>query len=143
MTLRARHAGVAAVALGCAALLGACTAGEPSPESLRSSFAAHIADIDFVEDFKRDGDFISFIREDGGGARVGWQVHIDTTEIVPHEDDVATPYRGIVKSTWHLDDHPVISRGDESGLPQWVLETGLSQDCWAFWNIDLQAWTWL
>ena len=71
-----------------------------------------------------------------------WTIHIDTATLEPY-DDPATPFRGIVRSTWRVNGRPVIPQGDISGLPLWVLETGVSQDCWAFWEAEPKLWSWL
>ena len=134
-----RNLAVPVIALG--VLLSGC-AVEPSTENLRESFSDQIAAIELVEDFVREGDDISFTRLDGAGDQVEWTIHIDSLSLEPY-DDPATPFRGIVRSTWRVNGRPVISQGDISGLPQWVLETGISQDCWAFWESEPRVWSWL
>lgn len=110
--------------------------------NLLDSFAEQIAAIESIEDFTRDGEDVSFSRVDAAGERIEWTVHVDMARLEPY-DDPSTPFRGIVRSTWRLNGLPVIPQGTVSGLPQWVLDTGISQDCWAFWEAEARAWSWL
>lgn len=121
-----------------------CLAGcstEPSAGSLRDSFSRQIEQVELVQDFEQKGDTITFSRLDGAGELIEWQVHIDSA-VVEKQDDESMPFKGTVKSSWRLDGQPVAIRGDVSGLPMWILETGISQDCYALWEADAERWGW-
>ena len=126
--------------LGLVTLAG-CGSGAFSEEGLIESFAQQIASIEFVRDFERQENQVTFAREDAGGLDVRWRVQIETTVIEPY-DDAATPHRGIVRSAWYADDRLVTNTETTSRLPAWILDTGLSQDCWAFWVEETQQWDW-
>ena len=119
--------------------LGGC--GPPSVESLRESFARQIASISFVSDFQRDGDELAFSRLDGGGSDVRWRIHIDSAVVEPYDDEMM-PYRGIIKSSWYADGRLIEPTGSFSNLPMWLLDGGVSQDCWVFWEEKTQQWGW-
>lgn len=132
--------GWGALSLLTVALTG-CTV-EPNVDNLRASFVDQIRAIPLVDNLERNGDFISFTRQDGSGEEVDWRVHIDSAVLEPFADE-ATPYRGIVESTWHVNDAVVYPKGNISGLPMWILDQGLSQDCWAFWEAEAKVWSWI
>lgn len=115
--------------------------GGPGVESLRESFAQEIRVIDFVRDLELDGDDVAFVRPDGSGEDVSWRVHIDSAIVEP-QDDEAMPYRGIITASWYANDRAVLSGGSTSELPLWILDAGLSQECWAFWELSTGRWDW-
>ncbi len=136
---RARVVGV--VVLGVAVLAG-CGGGTVfSEDGLTDSFAEQIATVELVREFERRDRELTFVREDAGGLDVGWRVDIEFTAIEPY-DDAATPYRGIVRSSWYADDRLVTHTDTTSRLPAWILDTGVSQDCWAWWIEEAQQWDW-
>ena len=116
--------------------------GEPGVRSLRDSFSDQISTISLVHDFERDGDELTFLRPDGSGEDVSWRVRIDSAVVEPHDDE-AMPYRGIVESSWWLNDRRVLlpSRGF-SNLPLWILDEGISEVCWALWETTSGQWGW-
>ncbi len=134
---RARVVGLLAVVV-----VAGCGGGTAfSEDGLTESFAQQIATIELVNEFERRDRKLTFVREDAGGLDVAWRVHIEFTAIEPY-DDAATPYRGIVRSSWFADDRLVTHTDTTSRLPAWVLDTGVSQDCWAWWVEETQQWDW-
>ena len=107
--------------------------GGPGVESLRESFAQEIEVIDFVRDLELEGDDVTFVRPDGSGQDVSWRVHLNSA-IVERQDDEALPYRGIITASWYANDRAILSSGSTSELPLWILDAGLSHECWAFWE---------
>ena len=124
---------VAAAGLGCG--------GGPGVESLRESFTHQIEVIDFVRDLELDGDDVTFVRQDGSGEDVSWRAHI-ASAIVEPQDDEAMPYRGIITASWYANDRAILSGGSTSELPLWILDAGLGQECWAFWEQSTSRWDW-
>lgn len=116
-------------------------AGEPDERSLRESFARQIGAVDHVQDFERRGDVITFRRPDGSGELINWRIEIESARVEPHDAE-GLPYRGFVSSSWFLNDRRVASSPTSSDLPAWILETGLGQECWAFWESAKGAWGW-
>ena len=121
--------------------LPGCGPPEPTADNLRESFAQLIASIEYIRDLERDGDELSFLRPDGSGMDVSYRIHIDSAIIEPNDDE-SMPYRGIVESSWYLDGRLVQSTGSTSDLPMWVLDAGLGQYCWAFWEEPAKRWDW-
>ena len=119
---------------GCAGSTG------PTTTTLKTSFADQIASIDHVENFGRNGDELTFTRLDGAGDEIQWRVVIDEATVEQPRED-GQPLRGIVKSSWFMNDRPVRISGDVSNLPLWVLDAGLSQECWALWEEE-DGWGW-
>lgn len=122
-----------------AALLGC--GGGPGVDSLKESFAHQIEIIDLVHDLELDGDEVTFLRPDGSGDDVSWRVAIRSA-IVDPQDDETLPYRGIITASWYANDRALLSGGGTSELPLWILEAGLSQECWAFWEQSPGRWDW-
>jgi hypothetical protein len=110
-------------------------------DSLRTSFARQIEVIELVRDLELDGDEVTFSRPDGSGEEVSWRVHISSA-VVEAQDDEALPYRGIVTASWYANDRALLSGGGTSELPLWILDAGLSQECWAFWEESSSRWGW-
>lgn len=122
--------------------LAGCSAGEPSVDSLLDSFAAQISSVEFVHDFVRDGDDITFLRPDGSGMDVEYAVHIDSALVEPNEGDDAAPWRGLVESTWRIDGRIITPSASVSNLPMWIDEAGIAQECWGLWDAGSGEWGW-
>ncbi len=128
------------VALILAALpLAAC--GKPGVEGLRESFAQQVASNRFVRDFQRNGDELLFVGPDAVGGAAKWRIHIDSAVIEPNDDE-KQPYKGTVKSSWYANDQLIQPTGRDSHLPVELLDKGLGQDCWAFWEPEAKRWGW-
>ncbi len=118
--------------------LAAC--GKPAVEGLRDSFAEQVAANRFVKDFQRNGDDLLFSAPDSSGSPATWRVHIDSAVIEKADDE--SRYKGTVKSSWFGNGEAVIPSGRESNLPVELLDNGISQDCWAWWEPDTGRWGW-
>ena len=70
-----------------------------------------------------------------------WRVRVDSLVLEPYQDE-AMPYRGIVQSSWFLNGRRIGNTATTSQLPIWILDEGLSQDCWAFWVEETNRWDW-
>ena len=115
--------------------------GRPDENGLRDSFAQQLAANQFIKDFARSGDEMTF---SGGGAEGGtarWGVHIDSVAVEDNADP-DKPFKGTVKSSWYSDGQLVTPRGRDSNLPIELMANGLSQDCWALWNKTTEGWEW-
>ena len=134
---RARAIGL----LGAAALSGCVGGSTFSDDGLADSFAQQIATIEFVREFERRDRELTFVREDAGGFDVSWRVQIESTAIEPY-DGPASSYRGLVRSSWYADDRLITHTDTTSRLPAWILDTGISPDCWALWLEETQQWDW-
>jgi hypothetical protein len=124
-----------------AAALPLAACGTPSVDSLRESFAQQVASNRFVRDFQRTGDDLVFSGPDGAGGEAKWRIHIDSAVIEPNEDE-KQPYKGTVKSSWFANDRLIQPTGRDSNLPIELLDKGVSQDCWAFWDTQTRSWSW-
>jgi hypothetical protein len=132
-----------ALAVIVALLTAGC--GRPAVEGLRDSFAQQLATNQFVKDFQRDGDNMTFSAPGAEGGIAMWRVHIDSAVIEPNDDpktSATQPYKGTVKSSWYSDGQIVQPGGGESNLPFELISNGLSQDCWAFWDEVTERWSW-
>ena len=109
--------------------------------SLKESFAQQIEVIDLVSDLELEGDEVTFLRPDGSGEDVSWRVAIRSAIVDPHDDE-ALPYRGIITASWYANDRALLSGGGTSELPLWILDAGLGQECWAFWEQSTDRWSW-
>jgi hypothetical protein len=123
------------------AALPLASCGKPGVDSLRESFAQQVASNRFVRDFQRNGDDLLFLGPDGAGGDAKWRIHIDSAVIEPNDDE-KQPYKGTVKSSWYANDQPVVPTGRDSNLPIELLDKGVSQDCWAFWEPENNRWDW-
>ena len=132
------------VALILAALPLAACGGQPGAESLRESFAQQVASNRFVRDFQRNGDELLFTGPDAVGGAAKWRIHIDSAVIEPNDavNGAKQPYKGTVKSSWYANDQLIQPTGRDSHLPVELLDKGLSQDCWAFWEPEAKRWGW-
>ena len=115
--------------------------GPPQVDGLRDSFASQIASIELVQDFAVEGDELTFKRADGSGDVIEWRVVIDELSVEPQEDEAA-PFRGVVSSSWFLNGQLIRATATASHLPMWILEAGISQECWAFWDPETRTWGW-
>ena len=119
-----------------------CARAQADEETLRASFAERIAETDLVTDFARDGDELTFAGPDGKGGTAAWLVRIDTTLVEPNEFDEDMPYQGRVTSEWRADGELVEYLGTMTALPKEFLDSGLGQECWAYWVEAERRWDW-
>jgi hypothetical protein len=133
--------GFVRVALMMFAVLPLAACGKPGVDSLRESFAQQVASNRFVRDFQRNGDELRFSGPDGAGGTAKWRIHIDSAVIEANNDN-NQPYKGTVKSSWYANDQLVQPAGRDSNLPVELLDKGVSQDCWAFWEPETKQWDW-
>ena len=119
--------------------MAACA--KPDEESLRESFARQLEANRFVKDFRRSGDELMFSGPGAEGGTATWRVRVDAVIIQPTEKS-DQPFKGTVKSSWYSDNQIVLSRGRESNLPIELIDNGLGQECWAFWNAATKRWSW-
>jgi len=82
--------------------IGIAGCGTPPVAGLRDSFARQIAANEFVKDFQRRADDLTFSGPDIRGRTARWRVHIDSAQIEP-TDNPAQPFKGTVKSSWYAD----------------------------------------
>ena len=125
--------------------LAACgvAPGEAAPgeAGLRDSFAQQVQSISFIRDFQRNGDDLLFSGSDGAGGTAKWRIHIDAAFVAPYPDE-KQPYKGTINSSWYANDQVIRPSGSESNLPIELLDKGVSQDCWAFWDPTALSWDW-
>lgn len=127
------------------AALAASACGAPGVDTLRDSFAAQLGANQFIRDFQRKGDDLFFTGPGAEGGVAKWRVHLDSAAIEPNNDQsnkTAQPYKGTVKSSWYSDDQLIRPSARDSHLPIELLDNGLSQDCWAFWEESAKRWAW-
>ena len=129
------------VALIVAALPLAACGGPPGVTGLRDSFAQQVESNGFIRDFQRNGDDLLFSGPDGAGDTAKWRIHIDEAFVTPYPDE-KQPYKGTINSSWYADDQVIRPSGSESNLPIELLDRGVSQDCWAFWDPETKSWGW-
>jgi hypothetical protein len=141
MQTRVRPAAAAIAALMMAAC-GQSGPAAPGADGLKESFAQQMASNRFVSDFERKGDELIF-RAPGveSADPQQWRVRIDSAVVEPNESEEG-PFKGTVKSSWYVGDQLVQPTGDRSNLPVELMDNGLSQDCWAFWNAATERWEW-
>jgi hypothetical protein len=128
----------AAVAIG-ALMLPAC--GTPGADGLRDSFAQQVEANQFVRDFQRNGNELTFTGPGPEGGQAKWRVVIDSA-VVERQDNESQPFKGTVKSSWHADGQAIAATAARSGLPFELLSNGVSQDCWALWDAAMERWNW-
>jgi len=123
-------------------LLSACGGVPETPGSrLESSFAQQINGIAGVEQFERVASELMFRHPNTDGELVQWRVAIDSATVHPSGPD-AEPERGDVVSSWYADGVLVEPVGSMSRLPNVFLESGVAQQCYAFWDSEVEAWGW-
>jgi hypothetical protein len=121
--------------------MAAAGCGKPGDQSLRDSFAQQLAANQFIKDFQRNGDDLTFTGPGADGGVAKWRVHIDSAAVEPNDDE-AQPFKGVITSSWYSDGKPVQPSGRDSNLPLELMANGLSQDPWAFWDKAGKRWTW-
>jgi hypothetical protein len=135
------HSSILVAGIIIALTTAAC--GKPGPDSLKDSFARQLSSNEFVRDFERSGDELTFSAPGAEGGTAKWRVRIDSAVVEANAENPDTlPYKGAVKSSWYSDGQPVQPSGRESNLPIELMSNGLSQDCWAFWDKAAGRWTW-
>ncbi len=115
--------------------------GPPGVAGLRDSFAQQVASNTFIRDFQRNGDDLLFSGPDGAGGNVKWRIHIDAAFVTEYPSE-KQPYKGMINSSWYANDQVIRPKGRDSNLPVELLDKGVSQDCWAFWDPEIKAWDW-
>jgi len=123
------------------AVAAACGSDGPDAQSLRDSFAQQLSANKFVTNFQRNGDDMTFSGPKVDGGTATWRVHIDSAVIESTQNE-SQPYKGTVKSSWTADGQPAQPKGNESNLPIELMDNGLSQDSWAFWDTSQKRWSW-
>jgi hypothetical protein len=119
--------------------------GKPGAGGLRDSFAQQVGANEFIKDFQRNGDELTFSGPGPEGGIAKWRVHIDSAVVEPNEDpksSATNPYKGTVKSSWYSDGKIVEPSGGDSNLPIELLANGIAQDCYALWDQSTQKWSW-
>ena len=119
--------------------LAACAG--PNEDNLRDSFARQLQANRFVKDFQRSGNELTFSGPGAEGGVATWRVRVDAVIIEP-TGRPDQPFKGTVKSSWYSDNQIVLSRGRESNLPIELIDNGLGQECWAFWDPATKQWGW-
>lgn len=142
MTSRWWQVGSLVVAVAVAVALSGCAQAEATDESLRDSFAERIASSEFVTDFSREGDELTFSGPDGAGSSADWRVQIDTSLVEPNQFDDVMPYQGRITSEWMANGKVVEYLGTTTALPREFLDRGLGQECWAYWVAADRRWDW-
>lgn len=123
-----------------ALMCAAC--GKPGVDDLRTSFVDQLKANRFVHDLQRTGDELRFSGPGAEGAATSdWRIRIESASIEPN-DDPAHPYKGVIKSSWHVGDRSITPRGRDSNLPLELTSNGLAQDCWALWDQTAGRWSW-
>jgi hypothetical protein len=121
----------------------ACGGGGPDEASLRDSFAQQVAANEFVSDFVRNGDEMTFTGPGPEGGTAMWRIQIDSAVIEENADDPERhPYRGTVRSSWYADGVEIEPSGNQANLPFELISNGVSQDCWALWEPEAERWGW-
>lgn len=118
----------------------ACRQANPEQE-LKDSFLQQIASTPIVRDVQQSGDEVKFSARHGDTPDAKWRVHIDSVS-VERQADGKTPDKGLVKSSWYVNDEAIRPRGAQSDLPLAFLDNGLAQECWALWDKTGQRWSW-
>ena len=126
--------------VGCALLVVGCSS-TPGSDGLRDSFAQQMAANNYITEFQRSGDDMTFKGPRPDGTPATWRVHIDTAT-VEQQSNARQPFKGAVSSSWFVDGEPVKITGGESNLPLELMANGLSQECWAFWEPEAKRWSW-
>ena len=132
------------VACVTASALIACRAAAPEQrreQQLKDSFVQQIASTGIVRNLRRDGDTLSFLARHADQLDAKWRVHIDSATIEPQSDGT-TQDKGVVKSSWFVNDEPILPRGSQSDLPLPFLDNGVAQECLAFWDSRSHQWSW-
>jgi hypothetical protein len=121
----------------------ACGGGPPGADGLKESFAQQVAANQFVKDFARTGDELTFSGPGAEGGSAKWRVHIDSADVAANTDKLDVhPFKGTVKSSWFADGQQIKQAGAKSNLPFELISNGVSQECWALWDKATGRWGW-
>src|SRR5689334_8164391 len=123
-----------------AAVLAACSKATPE-QGLKDSYVQQIASTGIARDLKHEGDEVTFTARRGDTPDAKWRVHFDSA-VVENGPDGTTPRKGTVKSSWFVNGEQIRPRGDQADLPLPILDAGLAQECWAFWDKNSNKWSW-
>jgi hypothetical protein len=123
-----------------AVTLAACGGATPE-QQLKDSFVQQITSTGFARDLQHNGDEVTFTGKRGDKADAKWRVHLDSAAI-ENDTDGKTPRKGTMKSSWFVDGEQIRPRGDQADLPLPILDAGLAQECWAFWDKSSRKWSW-
>ena len=125
-----------------AALLGmAACAMQPGEANLIESFANQVGGVDGITDFARNGNELTFTGPDGQGGSASWHVQIESTNLVPRDEE-RIPIEGHVISSWYRDGEPIEPIGTMYTLPREFFKPGLAQECYALWDTESNSWDW-
>jgi hypothetical protein len=128
------------VACFCASALAACGGATPE-QQLKDSFVQQIVSSGFARDLQHQGDEVTFTGKRAEKNDAKWRVRLDAAT-VENDQDGKTPRKGTVKSSWFVDGEQIRPRGDQADLPLPILDAGLAQECWAFWDKSAGKWSW-
>ena len=117
------------------------TDATPAEDVLRLSFMRQIESVPGVRDIDYAEDGLRFVGPDASGDEASWRVVIDDVQIETQPD--GSPYRGNISSRWHRDDAEIAALPNAPTLPEPYLEWGLSQTCFALWDVVDQRWSWV
>jgi hypothetical protein len=126
---------------GVLTLAGCGGAGATPEQQLKDSFVQQIASTGIAQGLQHQGDEVTFTARRGDVADAKWRVHFDAAT-VENDTDGKTPRKGTVKSSWYVNGEQIRPRGDQADLPLPLLDAGLAQECWAFWDKGTQKWSW-
>ena len=124
-----------------ALLFAAACSNAPRENGLRDSFAQQLAANEFIAEFQRSGDNMTFRAPRPDGTTSTWRVHIDETVVEPQSNE-RQPFKGTVRSSWYVNGEKIEITGRDSNLPIELTSNGLGQECWAFWQANEQRWSW-
>ena len=119
----------------------AVTSDTTPEDRLRLSFARQIESVPSVRDIDFAEDGLYFVGPDGSDGQASWRVVIDDVEIETQPN--GSPYRGNVSSRWYRDGEEIPALPTAPTLPEPYLEWGLSQMCFALWDVVDQRWSWV
>jgi hypothetical protein len=126
----------------CVSTIALYACGGPSPEQqLKDSYVQQIVSSGFARDLQHQGDEVTFTGKRADKNDAKWRVHFDAATI-ENDTDGKTPRKGTVKSSWFVDNEQIRPRGDQADLPLQILDAGLAQECWAFWDKKAGKWSW-
>jgi hypothetical protein len=126
----------------CLGALALAACGGATPEQqLKDSFVQQIVSSGFARDLQRQADEVTFTGKRAEKNDAKWRVRLDAAT-VENDQDGKTPRKGTVKSSWFVDGEQIRPRGDQADLPLPILDAGLAQECWAFWDKSAGKWSW-
>jgi len=121
--------------------LAACSGPTPQ-QQLKDSYVQQIVSSGFARDLQHQGDEVTFTGKRAEKSDAKWRVHFDAATIENDPADGKTPRKGTVKSSWFVDGEQIRPRGDQADLPLPILDAGIAQECWAFWDKSAGKWSW-